>query len=279
MVGLAVFFLAFWFLAYREKNTLELMGPFIAALALSVLYNHIIAPWLTLTINGYWPDFKYQQLPWSDLAEEPLFFLSQGALLYMDTVRFFLGNIPRWAAVIVVLGLGCAAVLTGPARQKNKPFVTAVLGFFLSQTVLIWVMLTLMLLRHGGLRWPDVRRVYYFLPILAMLCMTLLVALAHFSTPRKWLVAFLLGGAIVGNILALPRHDAILREGSLRANFQSTPALLDALRNLHNHQYPVSPEISRNRVFQFFHDGYFVKEPLLLPRDKDNAAPKKNPRA
>jgi hypothetical protein len=278
MVGLAVFFLAFWFLGYREKTTLKLMGAFAAALALSVIYNYVIAPLLTLSINDYWPDFKYQHLPWSDLLDKPFFYLGEGASLYIDTVRFFLGNIPAWGAVVVVAGLGFGALVPAPARQEGKAPVPGALGLFMSQTVLIWIMLTLMVLRHGGLRWPDVRRVYYFLPAVSMFAMTLLLALALLATARrlpKWCLALLLGGALLGNIIALARHDAILRNGSLKAEFQSTPALLHALRNLRNPQYPVSPELARNRVFQYFHDGHFSKTPPVLPRDKDKTAPKK----
>jgi hypothetical protein len=74
-----------------------------------------------------------------------------------------------------------------------------------------------------------------------------------------------LSGAIAGNIAALPRHDAIFKAGSLRASYQSTPALLEALRNLHNPQYQVPPEVARDRVFRFFHDGYFSKTDPYRP--------------
>jgi len=276
-VGVAALFLGFWFLAYREKSALKLISAFIAALTLSVIYNHIIAPLLTLSINNYWPDFKYQHLPWTDLTQQPVFFIVSGISLYFDTVRFFLGNIPQWGAVLVIFALAALACVAG--RQEGKPFFRAALGLFLSQTLLIWVMIVLMVLRHGALVWPDIRRVYYFLPVVSMFAMTLMLVLSWLQKRwplPKWCLALLLGGAILGNILALPRHAVILRTGQAKENYQSTPALLAALRNLRNPQYPITSEIAHNRVFQFFHDGRFSRSLPIEPLDKSQTIRKKS---
>jgi len=272
MVGVIVVFLGFRFFGYREKSMLKLIGVFAAVLVLSVLYNYIIAPLLTLSLDGYWPDFKYQHLPWGNLAQQPFYFMGSGLSLYLDAIRFFFGNIPPWAAAGVVVGLVYLGLTAGAERRENKPFRRAALGFILSQTVLIWAMIVLMFLRHGALVWPDVRRASYFLPAISMFGMTLMVILSRVQTRRmlpNWCLAFFIGAALLGNIIALPRHRAIVRAGSLSAFYQSAPALLDALRNLRNPQYPISPEIARNRVFQFFHDGYFSKTPVILPHDKN----------
>jgi hypothetical protein len=272
MVGVIVVFLGFWFFGYREKSVRKLLGAFGAALALSILYNHIIAPWLTLMTNNYWPDFKYQNLPWRDLIAMPVFYITWGLSLYFEAIRFFLGNIPEWGAVLAVIGLICLALAGGTGRQESKPFYSGALGLVLSQTALIWVMLILMVLRHPPLVWPELQRVYYLLPVGSMFAMTFLLALSRPQTRRllpKWCLALLLGAALLGNIVALPRHTAIVREGHARADYQSTAALLDALRNLRNPGYAISPAIARNRVFQFFHDGTFTKKPAILPRNKD----------
>src|SRR5262249_1285129 len=152
--------LAFHYLARRERWLLELMAGFAAVLVWSLIYNHVLAPVLTLALNQYWPDFHYQQMPWSDLVFQPGFYALSGLELYFDAVRFFIGNIPDWAAVVVVLIL---LWLTRPKRDKKPPLVYW--GFFLTQTLLIWLLIVLMVLRHGGLLWPDVRRTYYFLPL------------------------------------------------------------------------------------------------------------------
>ena len=282
MVGVIVVFLGFWFFAYREKSVLKLTGAFVAALALSIIYNEIIAPLLTVSISHYWPDFKYQHLPWGDLTGRPVFFITSAFSLYFDAVRFFIGNIPQWGAALVVIGLVYLALVTGGGRQESKPFFRAAQGLFLSQTVLIWVMILLMVLRHGTLLWPNERRLYYFLPVVSMFSMTLLLVLSRLQTRRMLpgrCLALLLGGALLGNAIALPRHDANIRAGllmeSLSDCYQSTPVLLDALRNLRNPRYLVSPAIALNRVFQFFHDGHFSKTPAILPRDKNKTTREK----
>ena len=263
LAAVAFVFLAFWFFSRREKTALKLMLALAAALGLSVIYCYVAAPLLTLSLNNYWPDFKYQHVPWVKLTEKPLFFVSSGLSLYFDTIRFFLGNIPLWGAVVVAFGLAYLAF--------HKGYGEGALGFVLSQTVFIWAMIVTMVLRHEALLWPDVRRGYYLLPVVSMFAMTLLLALSKLQSPR--LLALLLCGAIVGNIMALPRHTAIIRTGSLSACYQSTPPLLEALRNLHNPDYAVSPAIATNQVFQFFHDGRFSKTPAILPRKKPPGAP------
>jgi hypothetical protein len=285
MVGVAVFFLGCWFLAYGEKNTLKLMGAFGAALALSVLYNYILAPLLTLWINHYWPDFHYQHLPWSELAEHPVFFTASGISLYYDTVRFLFGDIPPWGAVLVLLGLAFLALATGARRHAGKPFYTAALGLILSQSVLMWVLTALMVLRHRALLEAAQRGGGYYLPMVSMLSMTLLLTLSWLQTKPimpRWCLPLLLSGAILGNIVALPRHEAQARSGiisgnmeGLDPNYPSGPALLDALRNLRNPRYVVPPKIARNRVFQFFHDGHFSKKPAILPAQKNTITGKK----
>ncbi len=271
MVGVIVIFLGFRFFAYREESVLKLIGSFVAVVALSLIYNYIIAPLLTFSINNYWPDFKYQHLPWRDLAERPAFFITSGLSLYFDLVGFFFGNIPPWGALLVIMGLVCLALVTGGGLRENKPFYRAALGFFLSQTVLIWAMIVLMLLRLPTLVDPPWQRVYYFLPVIAIFGMTLLVVLSRLPTRRmlpKWCLALLLGGALLGNIIALPRHDAIVKAGQMRGYYQSTAALLDALRNLRNPRYAVPPEIADDRIFRFFHEGYVSRTYPLFPRNK-----------
>lgn len=249
MCGVAVVFLGFWFYRERNKNAPALASAFAAAIVAFMLYNYIVDPSITLSLESYWPDFKYQHLPWAELGEKPVAFAVSGLELYLDAVRFLLGNIPVWAAAVIVLGLAGWALPEG-------------LGLVVSQTVLIWALNVLMILRHPAMVWPDVRRGYYFLPVTTMFAMTLCLTLSRLKQRIKlpnWFLPVLLTAAIAGNIAALPRHNAIFRNGSLSASYKSTPILLDALRNLKNPQYQAPPEIAKNRVYRFFHDGHFSK--------------------
>jgi hypothetical protein len=200
-------------------------------------------------------------------------------------VRFLLGDIPLWGAVLAVLALVFLGLATGARRHAARPFYTAALGLILSQTVLMWVLITLMVLRHRALLDPAQRGGGYYLPMVSMISMTLLLVLSGLQTKpilAKWCLALLLSGAILGNIVALPRHEATARPGNISGNMEgldpnypSGPAVLDALRNLRNPRYVAPPEIARNRVFQFFHDGYFSKKPATLPSQNNKTTGKK----
>ncbi|HEY3860423.1 MAG TPA: hypothetical protein VGO59_00935 [Verrucomicrobiae bacterium] len=280
MVGIIIAFLGFWFWGYREKTALELAGPFVAAAVMSVLYNHLIAPLLTLWINGYWPDFKYQHLPWTDLLSQPAKYMGGALSIYLDAVRFLCGNIPAWGAALAMAVLAGLALARSPRHRERRGFFLAASGFFLSQTVLIWVMLMGMYLRHEALVWTDVRRGYYPIPMDAMFAMTLLLLLwriqARWEAP-KWYFAPLLGVALLGNVAGLPQNRAIERSGTLAPYIQATPALLDALKNLKNPAYVISPKIATNRVFQIFHDGYFTKTPAIQAARKSTTGVPRQP--
>jgi hypothetical protein len=269
LVGVIIFILAARFLGQREKMALQLMGAFAAVLALSFAYNHIIAPLLTWLLNGYWPDFKYQQLPWPILAEKPAFFARSGFLVYWHLVGFFLGDIPPWAAAVVVFGMLGLAVATARGEREGKSFYKSAAGFFLSQTILVWVMIVSMAVRNDKVFLPAVQSTYYFLPVIAMFGMTTLLLLSWFQTRSmlpKWCVALCLGGALAGNIAALPRCNDLVQDGKRRGYYESTTALLDALRNLRNPRHQISPEIADDRIFRYFHEGYVSRTfPVFTP--------------
>jgi hypothetical protein len=272
MVGLVLVFLGFHFFSYRRRNTLRLAGPYVAALLLSLLYNYVIAPALTLAINHYRPDFTYQHLPWAQLYLSAEFFVSGAFSLYFDTVRFLLGNIPFWCAVAVVPGLIFAVLPRGAERRSHKPFFRAALGFCLSQTMLIWILILLMLLRHKPLVWPAVRRTYYFLPLVSMFAITGFWALSWFQArrrlPQRWL-AVGLGAAILGNASALPLHSAIVKTPELVAPYPCAPALFEALRRMHDPRYSAPPSIAAEPVYLFFSEGRVTIPPLLRQREGD----------
>ena len=266
MVGTAVIFLGFQLWGHRQKSLLIFTGAFAFALALSVAYNHVAAPALTLALNGYWPDFKYQDLPWPNLAAHPLFFIASALSLYFDTLRFFIGNPPVWLALAVLAGISGLLWKKWPRAAAGKRLSSGALGFFLSQTVLMWLLILLMVLRHAALLWPDVKRVYYFLPLTSMFAMTLLLAFSRWPASRISFhkpAALFLGVCLAGNLIALPGHRAILSKGDARKFYDAAPALLQALGRPQNAPGAVAPEIATNRVYQFFHDGHFVKYPLL----------------
>ena len=79
-----------------------------AAIGATIFYNRIFAPWLIYALNGYWPNFSYQQLPWSKLLDPAL--PAKTWHLFQQQVSFFFGNAPFLvlASIIVVAAIGIA---------------------------------------------------------------------------------------------------------------------------------------------------------------------------
>lgn len=247
--GVIGLFLACWHLFYRDRMALKLGCALAAAVVLSVMYNYVIAPCLTLWQNHYWPDFKYQHLPWGALKDKPGFFTVSAWSVYFDNVGFFLGNIPAWASITLVCVLGWAAF--GGKASRSKAAAT----LFVCETILIWFMILLMAVRHGAILWEDVRRVYYFLPVMAIFAITLLMIFAWLPAFQKWpgwVRPAIVFAALLGNAIALPGHKAVLDSGSGRTAHEFAPKILAALRHVRDSNYSVPPDVATNRVFQFF---------------------------
>ena len=176
-----------------------------AAAGLSLLYNYAIAPRLTLALNGYWPDFSYQTLPWRDFLATPAAYALAGLGLLLDTVRFLFGDFPAPFAPLLV-----AAVVLAIAWRHGR-LCGILAGSFLLCLV---AMNALMTLRHRAVLWEDVRRGAYFLPATLLLVTLAGIALAGlFRRPAPLALRVALAAALIGNIAALPSHRAILDAG------------------------------------------------------------------
>jgi low affinity Fe/Cu permease len=83
------------------------------------LYNHVIAPVIIQSLNGYWPSFDYQHLPLGEILDRSL--PAKAWQMFSTQVSFFLGNLP----FVVVLGLVAIVVWTtkrnvaGPPRERR----------------------------------------------------------------------------------------------------------------------------------------------------------------
>ncbi|HEV2198354.1 MAG TPA: hypothetical protein VGR73_00925 [Bryobacteraceae bacterium] len=192
-----------------------------AAVAISRAYNYALAPYLTLWLNGYWPDFSFQSLPWSQLLNGPLSYSLVGGSLLLDTTRFEFGDLPAlWPLLLLEAGILAIAIFRG--RLWGVIATLAVLGLV--------VLNTLMVLRHPPLVWADVRRAEYFTPgalVLSALFGFALAAAAPRLHPVWMRVA--LACALLANIAQLPAHQAVLSSGSLKDQIPLSAALRRAL--------------------------------------------------
>ena len=264
-LGLIIIFLLLWISTLASRNLYKLLGTFISSLALSLIYRFYAAPYLTFLLNQYWPGFSYQQLPWSELfSNQSLFYLGAGPILYIETLRFLIGNIPETIMGLFLIVPMIAILITcikksGLGKAENKIFRVAFIGLLLTNVVFMIAMYSLMVIRHPALFFIEVRLSgYYYLPTTAMFSMTLAFLLSRVVKIQfipKWAVSTFLILAIAGNMIAIPRYMAIQEHGFMQPYFQSAPRLLGALKNIRNPQYSIGPDIEKDPVYQFFRNN------------------------
>ena len=82
----------------------RVIGANAAAIIATVFYNRILTPRLVHSLNGYWPDFSYQNLPWSKLFDPSL--PGKAFHIFQDQIEFFFGNIPFPVLALVIVAVG-----------------------------------------------------------------------------------------------------------------------------------------------------------------------------
>jgi hypothetical protein len=103
--------LVLWLFAKRREASVEsahvrVIGANAAAIIATVFYNRFLTPRLVHGLNGYWPDFSYQNLPWSNLFDPSL--PGKALHIFQDQIEFFFGNIPFPVLALVIVAGGVA---------------------------------------------------------------------------------------------------------------------------------------------------------------------------
>jgi hypothetical protein len=178
--------LALWSIAKFQtplvaRTHLYIISMNIGAIAVVVCYNRILAPQVIHALNGYWPNFSYQNLPWSKLLDPTL--LPKAWSLFQQQISFFFGNIPFVALVVVAV---IAPILIGWQRpnviKRHMPAITA---SFISIAAILGL-LAVMVARH-----PPVYSVrdhsywYYTLTIPVIILFGLSVWLSFLSADMR----------------------------------------------------------------------------------------------
>ena len=106
LVSATVIILMLWVLAKLRKESRcracpRALSATFAAILATIFYNRVFTPSIVHTLNGYWPDFAYQNLPWSKLFDPAL--PGKAFHIFADQVSFFFGNIPFVAIVLVAV--------------------------------------------------------------------------------------------------------------------------------------------------------------------------------
>lgn len=252
-------FLSIWWIFFRRKEIFIALAISTASLVLHLLYRFLIAPALTLALNGYWPLLTYQQLPQNVNAFNFGHYLSNGLLLYLDTFRYLIGNPPQPVALVILLLLILFPAVYLYTRKdlstdKRKIFSLTLIELLITTFFMVIAMNSGMIAMHPPLMWPGSGLVYYWLPTDILFLMTLLVLVSAFINSHfpKWILTLAIFAAIIGNIFALPKDKTIMLQGDLSKYYQSSPALLSAIKNIGTSEETQDSTILSNPVYQFF---------------------------
>ena len=188
-----------------------------AGIAVQV-YNLKLGPWAIHRLNGYWPDFHYQDVPITLIPSR----LRAAMQMTAENVSLMFGG---YAPGAVILALLLVFVVCRIARRRGDPPPTgnrgaalrllSYLGLGCTAQVL---MFALMIARHPVVfEWLDHRYWYYPLPFLAIVLFGVSVALKPVldiaSKRERRIVHALLGLMIIGNLASLPHFKRTMTGG------------------------------------------------------------------
>ena len=200
-----------------------------AAIGATVFYNRILAPQLIHALNGYWPNFSYQNLPWSKLLNPGL--PAKAWHLFQQQVSFFFGNIPFLvlAAIIVIAAIGIVwkrrSAITGKSLALLAVSVVAI--------IVIIGLLATMIARHPAVySIPDHSFWYYTLTVHVVILFGVSAWLSFLGPPGRSrfnpLLYALLAILIASNIRAYghQRQTMINFKGWFEGQYQHSQALV-----------------------------------------------------
>lgn len=211
------------------------MGQAFALLAAviyaEIIYFNRIVPALTRLFFDYTPNLAFNDLPFTELFKDPGAYAANAANALADSLRFLLGNMPPW--LLTVAGLALMVRFAFEVRHHDWRQGLPTTLFILTGALLIWVMFALMILRHPPIIWPDIKRVYYWLPTGAVALLALAFALSgrFTSAPgrgRNMAAAALLLG-VLANLSALPDHRRVFISGHLHDSIVHSTEVREAL--------------------------------------------------
>lgn len=127
------------------RHYIPVLFSLACAIGGAIVYNRILGPRIIHSVNGYWPDFKFQQLPWNDFFEKsaPV----EGWRLFQGQVSYFFGDVPfallclsGAIAGLVVVAKRRAAIFSDRALQ--------IIGVSIFSAAALVFLLAAMIIRH-----------------------------------------------------------------------------------------------------------------------------------
>jgi hypothetical protein len=191
------------------------------------LYNRAIAPWAIASLNGYRPDFSYQELALSENVGTRRFW-DLGAAMTGQQARFFVSGVPLVAFAALVVAFYARQVAAGSRLRPIARDVVVAAGIVGGCVLLA----ALMVLRHSFVYTiPDHAYWYFFVPVQGLFAFGLGLLLVRLSRegPLRWRPALWI--AIVAfvalNVASLRSHRAaMLASGYFAAEHEKSQVIL-----------------------------------------------------
>lgn len=224
-------FEAVHWLIRRRRIFAEITLLLLLLIGIEQIYFYHLAPFLTQYFFDYSPNLKFTKLPYSDLWQAPGHYAKVAAGSLGNSIRFLLGNAPLWLLCgVLILWLGQSLRQIREQQWRRGLPLPIIIG---GSLVLLWVMYVLMILRHPPILWPDIQRVYYWLPTGALVLVGLAHILANFigydSNRKQVTVTLILFVAVLANLYTLPQHQQIFATGCLQETINEGKEIRDAL--------------------------------------------------
>ena len=261
------FLACIWFLFYaffKKKRYYELFLLFLTVSLLNCFYNVILGPFLIRHFEGYTPDFSYQlglnnpstlTAPVNFLSVFTVSRLTMGLQYFLDTFSFLLGNMPLFLLIpfLGAFGFFLYISLASAVHEWTKRTGIFAGGIIILSVAAIIFLNSIMLLRHTGMMLPDVERIYYMLP-----AYTVFVLAANYVFASKWVyvnhhalyVIIILSLISILNVLALPGHNTIIRNGIfIKKYVDVTPLTIDCIAQKNRPPEDFKLPWTRNTLF------------------------------
>jgi hypothetical protein len=206
-----------------------LAATLVAAGGAAEIYNRAVAPWLVQRLNGYWPDFSYQDL---DIAAHigTAGFWRAGLEMMARQVGFSTGGVS--IALITIASLAAVAAVRSPSwRVAVRDVATGAAG-----CAGLVLLAALMILRHPYVATiPDHAYWYNFLPVhgVFLVAATAWLARLALTGAARAVVRAALVLIVVWNMSHYREHrHAMLASPYIAAEYEKTREMVDGVRRL-----------------------------------------------
>jgi hypothetical protein len=212
-----------------ERGYLGVIFVNAAAIVATIFYNRIFAPQLIHALNGYWPNFSYQNLPWSVFFDPAL--PAKTWHLFQQQISFFFGSVPflLLVSIIVIAAIGIA----WKWRSAINPKRLILVAVSIVSIIAILGLLATMIARHPAVySIRDHSFWYYTLTVHVVILFGVTAWLAFLSPPDRSrfnpLLYALIAILIASNIRASghQRQTIINFNGWLEGQYEHSQALV-----------------------------------------------------